>query len=70
MELHGKAISGCSVPARAVLQLRLHLNAAVGQHSERPPDLYGVPTLPQDREYTVQGARLSLPSLLSTLQAW
>lgn len=70
VELHSKAISGCSLPAKAVLQLRFHPNAALGQHSEHPPDLHGVPTLPQGQECIVWGARLSLPSLLSTLQTW
>ena len=43
VELHSKAISVCSLPARAVLQLRLHPNAALCQHSEHPPDLMGFP---------------------------
>lgn len=59
---HDKDVSACSLPARALLQLHLHLNAALGQCSEHPPDLCGVPNLPRDQECTVQGARLSIPS--------
>lgn len=50
-----KDVSVCSLPARALLQLHLHLNAVLGQHSEHPPDLCGVPTLPWDQECRVQG---------------
>lgn len=59
---HDKDVSACSLPAGALLQLDLHLSAALGLHNEHPPNLCGVPTLPWDQECTVQGARHSVPS--------
>lgn len=48
----GTTRSFSSLPAEALLQLDLHLNAALSPHSDHLPDLCGVPTLPWDQECT------------------